>query len=219
MWPVSRDGSCQFHALHHSLKELEINGALHNEAPPIPATSSILRASLVDAVVQRTLPMEFEWCVGGDNDRAARYTLEDHLAQQAFDTLRKERPGVRVDALGSSARLELWARCMRDPYTYGDGVSLCAAAIIYRVSIYVVSAMTEWLNRTATAHPSPHVYVHALHPSGPRSAASTQRMRPDADTSASRRSFARCVAACLCSVSSRHPCSCSALSSLCSSVL
>ena len=30
--------------------------------------------------------MAFEWCVGGDNDRAARYTLEDHLAQQAYLT-------------------------------------------------------------------------------------------------------------------------------------
>ena len=54
VWPVLRDGSCQFHALLHSLQELEINGALHDDAPPVPATSSILRSRLVDAVVQRS---------------------------------------------------------------------------------------------------------------------------------------------------------------------
>ena len=53
--------------------------------------------------------------------------------------MRKELPGVRLDALSMSARLQLWARCMCDLYTYGDGVSLCAASIMYRTRIYVVS--------------------------------------------------------------------------------
>lgn len=115
---VDYDGACQSHALLHAL-----NTQLD---PPRARGVSVgtLRHSLLELLNNDQLTAGL-WIASGYGDRSPGSTLRAHL-------------NAIMTAQGES--FDEWRERLRDPFEWGDGATLIAAALKFKVRIHVLSA-------------------------------------------------------------------------------
>lgn len=134
---VAADDRCQFHALLH---------ALNTQLPTAPAAdydADGLRAALVDVIADEDL-LNRPW---GESVNAG--SLRDVIGAQAA------RNGWSI---------EQWAGRMRGAHEWGDGATLIAAAVLFRVRVQVILA-EETPNGRAREGDSPPLFTVEVPPS------------------------------------------------------
>lgn len=118
---VPGDNKCQFHALLHALNE--------QLTPPRATQHDVdsIRAAFISTLDNVDL-LDRAWLNDGDSDRASITRLRDEIEAQAA-RLRRTVPQ--------------WFACMRLLHEWGDGGTLIAAALHFRVRVHVISTMSD----------------------------------------------------------------------------
>jgi len=145
------DGSCQFHALLHAMKQAHV--------PDLPNSAHELRTNLLD-FLEKTDIQERLWLDHNEEGDMAvsMTTFKERLECEA------------VRSFGDDTTLDVYFKKLRKRNAWGDGATLLAAACVYKTVIVCYHAANESGNTVIKVtemwhdyQPTHTIYVACLH--------------------------------------------------------